>query len=335
MRAGNSIAKQALQPSIKEKVPFSKIIESEGYQELLIGHLGNGDRKSAFQSALINIVNSNEQLRECEVGSVVAAALQGETQKLSLVFGQFSVVPYRDVKSGTMKARYQLSYKGWLQLAMRSGEYRMIKARDVRKGEYKGVNPLTGEPVFNWLTDKERENLPLEGIYAFYVLHSGFTDGLYWSHEKILDHANRYSQPFKGKKELYKQMNEGKVKRPEAGSPWFDEPLSEGHLKMCKKTVIIQLFSSGIAPLSIEMQQALKRDQITESGGEFILADDPRIVEANNPKQEDIIEPSPVEVVDDPLAKDMNPPVIDAETGEIIENEQMSFVKKQRTKDKA
>jgi len=302
MKAGNSITKQALQksqPSSKQSVSFSDLINSPSWKSMIVKSLGDPDRAANFTSTLISIVSSNDQLKDCDQGSIISAALQGEAQKLSLALQQYSVVPYNE--KGVMKARYQISYKGILQLAQRSGEYKKIKVRDVRKGEYKGVDRLTGDPIIDFLPDGERENLPLEGFYAYYILHNGFMNDLYWSHEKILNHANTYSQPFKGKKELYEQMNEGKVKRPESGSPWFAEPLSEPHMKMCRKTLILQLFRDGIAPLSIEMQRAFKREQVLESGGYFVSADDPSIIEANT-------------VSEDQIVAD-----VDAETGEILE----------------
>ena len=314
MKVKNSIAQQAIQTQPKkQEQTFSSLITSDVWQATIANSIKNPDRASSFTTSLISIVSSKEELKDCDQGSIIAAALQGESQRLILALGQFSVVPYND-KSGKKLARYQPTYKGILQLAMRSGEYKKIKVRDVRKGEYTGIDPLTGEPTFHWLSDEERENLPLEGFYAFYILHSGFMNDLYWSHEKILNHANRYSQPFKGKKELYEQMNAGKAKRPESGSPWFDEPLSEGHMKMCKKTLIHQLFNDGIAPLSIELQSVLRQDLYVESGQEIIFADDERVVSANTVNEENVVAEVgfvKVETVEEPNQKNTKQVTVD------------------------
>ena len=96
-------------------------------------------------------------------------------------------------------------------------------------------------------------------------------------------------------------MNEGKVKRPEKGSPWFAEPLSEPHMKMCRKTMILQLFKDGIAPLSIEMQRAFKREEVLESGGYFVPADDPSVIAVNSVDEKQVVAD------------------VDVETGEIIQ----------------
>lgn len=305
MRAKNVIVKDSMSRP-QQKASFSVMINSDSWKTMINKSLGSPSKAAAFTATLISIVSSSPELQECEHGSIISAALQGEAANLSLALGQFSVVPYNDQKTGTKKAQYQISYKGLSQLATRSGEYKRIKVRDVREGEYAGIDPLTGDPKFDWMDDDEREDKPLAGIYAFYVLHNGFTNSVYWSHEKILNHANRYSQPFKGKKELYEKMNAGLEKRPANGSPWFDEPLSEGHLKMCKKTVLKQLFNDGIAPLSIEMQRYMKQDDYAESGQQVIFEDDERVTSMN--KAEAVAQEAEVgeaEIIDVPAeAKD-------------------------------
>jgi recombination protein RecT len=189
-----------------------------------------------------------------------------------------------------------------------------------------GSDKRTRQPVIEWKDDDERENLPLVGFYGFYELQNGFFKAVYWSHEKILNHADRYSKAFS--KAKYEQLLAGKLSAAEAdklrgGSPWYDEPLSEAHMKMCKKTVLIQMLGDGTAPLSLEMQSAIKEETIKEEGGEFIVADDPRVVAANAPEEK---EEAPAEE----FAQDMNAPIVDAETGEIVgtvgNGEQMSFV---------
>ena len=226
---------------------------------------------------------------------------------LSLELGQYSIVPYGD------SANYQLSYKGLAQLATRSGQYRNFGVYDVRKGEYKGADKLTRNPVIEWIDDEERENLDIIGYYGFYELLNGFTKTIYWTHEKILNHADRYSKAFS--KAKYELLLSGKMDKKEAdrlryGSPWYDDPKSEAHMKMCKKTVLIQMLGDGTAPLSLEMSTAIKEEQVQESGGELIYDSDPRIVEANAPAVQTVEEA-------EAFAQNMNPPV-DEVTGEIM-----------------
>ena len=308
MKVNNSIAKNVLAKA-EDKTPkmaFSAVLGLPQWKNLLKESFASEASQKNFRNALISIVNESNDLQECEPGSIIAAALKGESTNLSLVLKQFYVVPYKD-KSGNKIAKYQLSYQGWLQLAMRSGLYKKIKILDVRQGEYAGMDPSTGEPKFNWEQDyRVREKLPLEGIYAYYTLENGFENSIYWSHEQILDHANRYSQSFKGKKELYKKMCEGKEPWPTGASPWFDEPLSTGHLKMCKKTVIIQLFSDGIAPLSVEMRQMLREDQYIEAGQEIVYdVEDEQLAEANSVDKEKIVAEQEAVIVEEKAPEQM------------------------------
>lgn len=288
MKANNSITQS--QPVRKS---FTATISGDAVQRMINTALHDPRRAASFTSTLISVVNSNKKLQECEPASIISAALRGEAMNLSLALGQFSVVPY-----GT-SANYQLSYKGLAQLATRSGQYRDFGVFDVRQGEYLGADKRTRQPIIEWKDDDERENLPLEGFYGFYELQNGFCKSIYWSHEKILNHANRYSKAFS--KAKYEAMLSGKMDQREVeklrfGSPWYDEPLSEAHMKMCKKTVLIQMLGDGTAPLSLEMTSAIKEDQAVEQGGAFFAEDDPRIIAANRPASANAEETSvPVE----------------------------------------
>lgn len=325
-------AKNSITQSTQSKPGFTATISGAAVQKMISTALHDPRRAASFTSTLISLVNSNKKLQECEPASVISAALRGEGMNLSLALQQYSVVPYGK------SANFQLSYKGLSQLATRSGQYQDFGVVDVRQGEYKGKDPKTRQPKFEWIEDDdEREKLPIIGYYGYYQLLNGFFKRVYWTTDKILNHADRYSKAFdKGR---YERLLAGKlsnddikaVTRPwdrvaitaeeaaariREGSPWYDDPTSEAHMKMCKKTVLLQMLGDGTAPLSLEMSTAMKEDQAVESGGEFISDNDPRIVSANAPKTED------------DFAQNMNPPV-DTETGEIVatmdENGQMTI----------
>ena len=301
MRATNSITQ-----SRQAGPGFTATISGTAVQKMITTALKDPRRAASFTSTLISLVNSNKKLQECEPASIISAALRGEGMNLSLPLGQYSVVPY-----GT-SANFQLSYKGLAQLATRSGQYKDFGVFDVREGEFRGKDPRTRQPIIDWKDDDERENLPLAGFYGFYELQNGFCKSIYWSHDKILNHADRYSKAFSRKQ--YDAMLSGKMDKREIdrlryGSPWYDEPLSEAHLKMCKKTVLIQLLGDGTAPLSLEMTSAIREDQAVEQGGQFFSADDPRIVAANAPAT-----PAPVA---EPVQQ---AEFVDAQTGEIFMN---------------
>lgn len=296
MRATNSITQQAQ----RQRVGFTATISADSVQRMINTALKDPRRAASFTSTLISLVNSNKKLQECEPASVISAALRGEAMNLSLALQQYSVVPYGS------SANFQLSYKGLQQLATRSGQYKILPfVDDVREGEYLGRDPITRQPSFNWIDDDvARDKLPIVGYYGYYELMNGATRRLYWTYDKILNHANRYSKAFdKGK---YERLLAGKLSKEDIksvtrswdrngltdaeaaarireGSPWYDDPTSEAHMKMCKKTVLIQMLGDGIAPLSLEMATAIKEDQMAEQGGQFFSADDPRVVAANAP----------------------------------------------------
>lgn len=325
-------AKNSITQSTQSRAGFTATISGAAVQKMINTALQDPRRAASFTSTLISLVNSNKKLQECEPASVISAALRGEGMNLSLALQQYSVVPYGK------SANFQLSYKGLKQLATRSGQYKDFDVLDVREGEYIGRDPRTRQPNFKWVEeDDKREELPISGYYGYYELHNGFFKGVYWTWEKILKHADRYSKAFdRGKyerllagklsaddvKSVTRQWDRTALTQEEAaarireGSPWYDDPTSEAHMKMCKKTVILQMLGDGTAPLSLEMSKAIKEDQAVESGGEFITEDDPRVVAANTPKEAD------------DFSQNMNPPV-DTETGEIIatmdENGQMTI----------
>lgn len=268
----NSIVQQK-----ENNVGFTATINMPSVRQMIDKAIGNPDRAASFVSTLISTVNANRKLAECEPASVISAALRGEAMRLSLPLGQYSIIPYGNT------ANFQLSYKGLAQLAIRSGRYADIGVFDVRQGEYKGKDPRTRRPNIEWLDDDERERLPIQGFYGFYELKDGFTRSVYWGHEKILTHADKYSKAFSY--ELYSKMLKGEMKDDEkaklrGGSPWYDDPTSEGHMKMCRKTVLIQMLSDGIAPLSLELQTALDTEKASEQS-EVIYADDPVVIAVN------------------------------------------------------
>ena len=296
MRASNSITQST------QKKGFTATISGNAVQNMIMQSLKDPRRAASFTSTLISVVNGSRQLQNCNPASIISAALRGEGMNLSLALGHYSIVPYGE------NANYQLSYKGLAQLATRSGQYKDFGVFDVRKGEYKGADPRTRQPIIEWADENEREKLPLEGFYGFYELQNGFFKSIYWSHEKILNHADRYSKAFS--KAKYEQLLSGKMAKQDAdklrqGSPWYDEPLSEAHLKMCKKTVLIQLLNDGTAPLSLEMSSAIKEDVAQEKYGELIYDSDPVVQHMNAPIEEDVV-------------------AVDTDTGEVVEG-QISF----------
>lgn len=259
MKAQNSLT------SKNENKSFSAVISGEGAQKLIRASLKDEGAVRRFTGTLISVVNASEQLRNCNPGSIISAALRGEGA--GLIYGQgYYVVPFGN------KASYLTSYKGWLQLAISTGLYADIDTIEVREGERKGRDPRTGKPIVDmsvYDTDEEREQHPIIGIKSYFLLKDGYYREEYWTMGEILRHADRYSKAFS--LELYEKWQSGeKLTRDEEytianGSPWYTNTI-----RMAKKTVLKSLLTSGFAPLTNEVKSLLNAEP---ESGEAVLPD--------------------------------------------------------------
>lgn len=252
MAVNNSIVNRT------KKAPFSVVINSEGYKRLINNTLKDPKRANRFIASVTSAVSANPALQECDAASIVSSALLGESLELSPspVLGQFYMVPYKDNKNNRMVAQFQLGVAGYKQLAIRSGQYKDLDAIEIHGGEYKGRDKETGKPVFEFIEDDEiRENTPIVGYLAYFELLNGFKKQVYFSHEKMLNHADKYSKAFSRQK--YEDLQAGRIPKSEAwklSSPWYT-----GFTGMALKTVLRQLLSKwGI--LSIDLQTAITND---------------------------------------------------------------------------
>lgn len=268
MKATNSLANRENKPK-----NFSAFINDEKIKKGIVERFGGDAMLAArFISTITAAVQGNEKLQECDYGSIVTAALTGEVgMNLSYALGQYGIIPYGKV------AKYQLQVNGLKQLCIRSKAYSKIGCYDVRQGEFLGRDPQTREPVFKWIEDEdERLKLPIIGYYALYMLspeNNNFFQCLYWSHEKILRHADRYSAGFS--LETYRALLAGELSPEETAklqgtnqrkgsSPWYANPDEDAHMKMCMKTALKQLLNDGLAPKSI--QEVIIEDDDIEAG---------------------------------------------------------------------
>lgn len=140
-----------------------------------------------FITSLISLVSNNPMLAECEHSTILSSALLGESLKLSPSpqLGQYYMVPFNDNKNGRKVAQFQIGYKGYIQLAMRSGQYRDLDVIEVREGEYKGKDAFTGKARVEFIEDdNERLKLPIIGYFAYFELLNGFRKSIYWTKEK-------------------------------------------------------------------------------------------------------------------------------------------------------
>lgn len=225
---------------------FNQTITSVATQKYLADVLG--ERKASFVNNLTALVANNAMLQECEPYTLMFAAMKATALNLPIdnSLGFAYVLPYKDNKKGITVAQFQLGYKGVKQLALRSGSFATIpNATDVREGELISRNRLTGECKFNFIEDaEEREKKPVIGFVSYFKLLNGAESTFYMSKAEMEKHALRYSQ-------TYRSANP-KVK---AASKWT----TDFNDMACKTVVKLNL--SKNAPLSVEMQDALKADQ--------------------------------------------------------------------------
>lgn len=204
------------------------------------------DKKNEFVANMISLCDADANLAECDPGKLMKCAMNAVALGLPLNknLGYAYVIPYKGTPS------FQIGYKGFIQLALRSGQYRFLNACEVREGEITR-NKITGEIKFNG----ENENGKVVGYIAYLELNNGFTSSLYMSEAQIEAHALRFSKMYAADKQYSKRS-----------SKWSD---ADSRPKMAIKTVLKGLLSTyGV--LSVELQQAFDRDNVEESDYEDV-----------------------------------------------------------------
>lgn len=290
MAVGNSLAKKAQVQQSSLTVYLAKDAVRNQINSVVGGK--NGAR---FISSIVSAVQVNPALQECTNPSIVSAALLGESLNLSPSpqLGQYYMVPYDNSKKGVKEAQFQIGYKGYIQLAIRSGQYKKLNVLAIKEGELIRFDPLNEEIEVRLIEDEElREEAPTIGYYAMFEYTNGFRKALYWSKRKMLAHADKYSKAFFIKETTVKTRY-GTKKRVsfadfEAGNyPKDDEWMYSSFWYkdfdgMAYKTMLRQLISKwGI--MSIEMQTAVNADMavIREDGSMDYVDNEPEDVYAD------------------------------------------------------
>ena len=298
------VTNQSIAPkagAISKKTPFSQVLAMPSYQRMLETAVPNPQKRASFATILISAVNSTPKLKECEPDSIVTAGLQAMSLNLQPGLGDCWLIPYGS------KCNFQMGARGYIQLAMRSGQYLSIDTIEVREGEYKGRDRSSGKPTFEFISDDDvREELPIIGYLATFELLNGFRAQEYFSHAKMLKWASRYSQAFDinlyEKYLVYLQTGEGMTDKElrACSSPWYGDTFTD----MALKTVLKRLLSKrGV--LSTEMIEAFKADAKTNDGTtdglfEMTIADEseptaeeqkPEVIEVDEPESEPISQP--------------------------------------------
>lgn len=265
----NQVAVQNNQVGTKKS--FSNFMQTVG-NKLVANTLQDDKRKTQFIANIISAVSNNPTLQDCDQVSVVSAALQAEALHFPInnSLGYVYLVPFNDKKRDCKVAQFQIGYKGYIQLAIRSGQYKSINVVEVKEGELGEYDPLNGQR-FNWINDyAKRKQSKTIGYVGQFELVNGFKTQLYISYEEMLDHADTYSQAFSKDATTKKVGNTtynlvsyddyaaGKYNKKDDwlySSFWYKDFDS-----MAKKTVLRQLLSKwGI--MSVEMQEAYIKDQ--------------------------------------------------------------------------
>lgn len=211
---GNTVKGLMDNPSIKKR--FEGVLKEKAPQ---------------YMSSIVNLVNSDTNLQKCDGMSVIASCMVAATMDLPVDknLGYAWVVPYGS------RAQFQMGYKGYIQLALRTGQYKAINVVEIREGELVSWNPLTEEIEVDF---SKRESDAVIGYAGYFNLINGFEKTVFWTKEEVNNHANKFSKTINSKNSVWKSN--------------FDA--------MAKKTVLRNLLSKwGI--LSIEMQKAYTADE--------------------------------------------------------------------------
>lgn len=236
-----------------------------------INNIVGGKNGPRFISAIVSAVNTNSQLSQCTNQSILSGALLGESLNLSPSpqLGQYYLVPFNDREKGKV-AQFQLGYKGYIQLAIRSGQYKKLNVLAIKEGELIRFDPLNEEIEVKLIDDEEvREEAETVGYYAMFEYTNGFRKAIYWSKKKMEAHALKYSMGYRAKK----------------GYTFWEKDFDG----MAYKTMLRQLISKwGI--MSIDMQTAIDADMavINEDGtksyvdNENIVDEQPATIKEDN-----------------------------------------------------
>lgn len=212
-------------------VPMKTLVKSDSVQQMLKRTLGAKSKQ--FATSLVNIVNANRDLANVDQGSVINSAMVAATLNLPIDqnLGYMWLVPYKG------KATPQIGYKGYIQLAQRTGQYSSMNAIAVHEGEMKSWNPLTEEFEFD---PEGKVSDEVIGYVGYFKLINGFSKTVYWTKDNMEDHRRKFSKM------------SGKEKPSGVWASDYDA--------MAIKTVLRNMLNKW-GPMSIELETALSNDE--------------------------------------------------------------------------
>lgn len=243
------IAAQSQEVAQKPRNPLKAMFENIDVRKKFEDMLGK--RAAQFMTSVLQIAASNKMLAKADPMSIMNAAAVAATLDLPLNnnLGFAYIVPYNERQpdnSYKTVAQFQMGYKGYKQLAIRTGLFKTIHCTDVREGEIRSHNRLSGVIEFDWIqNEEERERAKIIGYVSYFALTTGYEQTFYMAKDKVKWHGEKYSKTFNNKNGRWSLDFDG----------------------MALKTVI-KLNLSKNAPLSVEMRTAIEADQskVTEDG---------------------------------------------------------------------
>lgn len=280
---------KAVQP---QKIRFSQAIQTPLYKNLVNNTLGDPVRAGRFIANITSAVAVNAELQKCDPGTILAGALLGESLFLqpSPQLGQFYLVPFKSkakydregqmIEPEKFKAQFVLGYKGYIQLALRTGQYKRLNVLEVKNGELSGWDPFEERfHEMHFIEDFEkRAAMPTVGYIAHFEYINGFEKTLYWTADQMMAHADKYSPAFSAT--AYKKLLNGEIPQEDMwkySSFWYRD--FDG---MAKKTMLRQLISKwGI--MTVEMTTAYERDgrvMVPNSADDGLLPETPDFADA-------------------------------------------------------
>lgn len=259
----------------KQRLGLTAYLTQDAVKNQINNVVGGKDGQK-FIASVVSAVQANPQLQECSNSSILSAALLGSSLNLtpSPQLGQYYMVPFNNSKQGIKEAQFQLGYKGYIQLAIRSGYYKKLNVLPIKEGELIRFDPLEEEIEVQLIDDEDaREKAPTIGYYATFTYTNGFKKAIYWSRAKMQSHAEKYSQGY-----------QRDLKNGTSFTFWtknFDD--------MACKTMLRHLISRwGI--MSTELQTAFENDMavIHEDGTKtFVDTEEAPALEAPEPAPAD------------------------------------------------
>lgn len=246
---------------------LQQLMNSGAVMKKLNDVLGSEKKAASFVSSVISVANGNNMLRNCNPMTVLGSAMVAATLDLPVVptLGLAYIVPYKG------QCQFQLGYKGLIELAERSGQFKNIIDEVVYEGQLVRKNKFTGEYEFD---EDAKTSDKVIGYMARMDLINGFSKTIFWTKEEVEAHATKFSQAFRAKR----------------GTPWVSD-----FDAMARKTVLKALFAK-YAPKSVAIQNAIKFDQAVVKPNDSLTDEDLQIdsydvqYQDNEPVQEAVAE---------------------------------------------